>query len=126
MQFENLGSLITVAGTNNCLGYLMNFTGHGVFDANYGKVDISPEHVEAHNKALDEAMLKGLDENCNVGQYGTFYLDEKNRTIKTFLGRLVSDNVKINGRSVTFHRAGKKYRGRSSTQHDLFNFRRVA
>lgn len=128
MTFENLGSLITIKDTNNCLGYLMNFKDHGVFDASLGKVEVTPEQAETHNKLLDDAMLKGLDENCQVGQYGTFYVGQlQGRTaVKTFLGSLVSDDVAVSGQSLSFRRKGKTFKGRMSRQHDLFHFRRVA
>lgn len=41
------------------MGYLFNFEGHGVFSPD-GKVNISPKEVDAHNKALAEAEIKGL------------------------------------------------------------------
>jgi len=125
-NLENLGSLITYndEGTPRCLGYLMDFTGHGVFDANYGKVEVSPEHASIHNKLLDEAMLKGLDESCAVGQGGTFYY--VNGQVTTFMGTVVSENTRINGKSLTFQRGSKTYRGRLQKDADCFNFRRVA
>jgi hypothetical protein len=131
VTLENLGSLITYKGDDGrdtCLGYLFDFTGHGCFDAAVGKVEVTAEQRDAHNRLLDEAMLKGLDEKCEVGQHGTFYTAKDNgRTVvKTWIGTLVSSAVSINGRSLTFRRAGKVYRGRMSNQHDMFNFRRVA
>jgi hypothetical protein len=128
LSFENLGSLITIAGTDNCLGYLMTFDGRGTFDAEYGRVDISKENADTHNRLLDEAMLKGLDENCEVGMGGSFYAQKDKQgksVVKTFMGTLVSDNVTISGRVLTFRRAGKVYRGRTSLEFDLFNFKRV-
>lgn len=124
MKLENLGSIITIEGKDECLGFLMHFEGRGVYDAAYGLVDVSPEQADTHNKLLDEALLKGLDENCQVGQRGTFYF--VGNEIRTFLGTVVSDDLSINGRSVTFRRAGKTYKGRSSKQYDLFHFRRIA
>lgn len=138
MELENLGSLITIKDTNNCLGYLMDFKDKGVY-ATHGKVDVSPEDASTHNRLLDEAMLKGLDDNCQVGQGGSFYTgqnDNGRTVIKTFMGTLVSADTSVKtgrihprtGRKVvtlTFRRAGKVYRGRVSHEHDLFNFRRV-
>jgi len=130
-ELLNKGSLITYqgrSGEETCLGYLFNFPGRGFFDPSLGKIDVTPEEAKAHNSLLDEALLKGLDENCEVGQRGAFYLVEHNSrpAIKTFSGTIVSTDLSINGRSVTFRRSGKAYRGRSSAQYDLFNFRRVA
>ena len=108
------------------LGYLWQYPEHGIFDANFGKVSVSPEDVETHNKTLAEAEILGLD-NCEVGQHGIFYIVKKEgRTlIQTWTGTLVSDDTYINGRSLTFHRAGKTYRGTISRQHDMFKFRRI-
>lgn len=130
VALDNLGSLITYKDEDHdrCLGFLMNFTGHGVYDASLGKVAVTAEQAETHNRLLDEALLKGLDENCQLRQGGTFYVGKiDGRTaIKTFLGTLVSADVTTKGQSLTFRRQGKTYRGRMSKQHDLFNFRRVA
>lgn len=130
-QLQHLGSLITyndADGKGRCLGYLMHFEGHGVYDPDFGKVDVTPEQAEVHNKLLDEAMLKGLDASCEVGQGGSFYTQQRDgkTTIATFLGTLVSRNVVIRGNTLTFFRTGKVFRGRISTKHNLFNFRRVA
>ena len=128
---NNLGSLITYRANpsdekETCLGYLMDFTGHGIFDAYFGKVEISTEHAKAHNAALDEAMLKGLDESCQIGQGSTFYFNERKRKVSTFCGTLVSASVSLNGNSLTFHRKGRTYRGRLQKDADCFNFRRIA
>jgi hypothetical protein len=130
VALENLGSLITYkdGDQDRCLGYLMNFPGHGVYDASLGKMNVTPEEADIHNRLLDEALLHGLDENCQVGQGGTFYVGkhEGRTAVKSFIGTLVSADVSVNGRSVTFRRNGKTFRGRLSKQHNLFHFRRVA
>lgn len=146
LELENLGSIITIKGTSACLGYLMDFKEKGIFCPSYGEVSrygVTPENAEAHNKALDEAMLKGLDENCKIGEHGSFYLcGGKGRpyAIKTFLGTLVADestggvHVKTTKRinrfgecslSVWFWRGGKQYSGRTIAGADLLNFKRV-
>ena len=125
-ELENLGSLITIKGTNICLGPLMQFSGNGVFDATYGKVDVSAEEADAHNKAYDEASLKGLDESCQIGQGGTFYYNDKDRTVKTFNGTVVSIFVRRSGTTITFGRKGKIFRGRVQKEADCFNFRRIS
>jgi len=123
-ELEHIGSMITIKGTDNCLGYLMSFPGKGVYDATFGKIDITQEEADAHNKILDEAMLKGLDENCQVGQGGTFYFNEANRNVTTFMGTVVANAAK-NGKSITFSRNGKLYRGRTQKDADCFNFKRI-
>lgn len=124
---EGHGSMLTWQGTNQCLGHLMHFAGHGVYEPNVGRVDVTKADADAHNAALDKALIDGLDQNCQVGQGGSFYLGKQygKYKITTFTGLVVSEDVTVAGRSVTFRRAGKTFRGRSSTKHDLFNFRRV-
>ena len=124
-QLENKGSLITIAGTNQCLGYLMNFTGHGIFDANLGKLDLTPDEVKIHNDLLDKAMLEGLDK-CSIGQGGTFYFFPHKRTVGTFMGTLVSEKVHLSGKVITFFRNGHQYRGRLQKEAECFNFKRIA
>lgn len=130
MKLNHLGSLITVTqadGSECCLGYLIDFKGHGVFSPN-GKVEISKEHMEAHNKALEEAELKGLDENCQIGQHGTFYYI--NGTVQTFMGTKVNETIRLGGsnkrRTITFTRKGKVFRGVLRQDADCFNFKRIS
>jgi hypothetical protein len=150
-DFENLGSLITYTteGTTHVLGSLMHFAEHGTYDANFGVVPISKEHADIHNRLLDEAMLAGLDENCDIGQRGTFYAvkaDDGRVKVTTFMGTVVSehplvwtkgqsglsyrecDRIRQHGRIVTieFKRKGKVYQGRLQRDADCFNFRRIA
>ena len=129
-QLENFGSLITYKDgeVERAVGYLMNFEGHGIYDPTLGKVDVTPEQAKIHNEELDEATLKGLDVNCEVGQGGSFYLvrQDGKPVVKSFIGTLISDQCSVNGHIVTFMRNGKAFRGRTSSEHDLFNFKRVA
>ena len=120
-NLENLGSLITIADSNNCLGYLMNFPGHGIFDASLGKVDITPEQADIHNKLFDQALIKGLD-TCQVGQGNMFYWG--GNCFKTFMGTVVSYAVTRMGQSVTFMVKEKTFRGRLQKDADCFNFKR--
>ncbi len=126
----------THGGVTRCLGYLMDFKDKGVFDANFGKVDISPEHAKTHNEELDKALLIGLDK-CEIGQWGSFYVSEKPKepvAVKTFLGTVVSTDVSLykGGKAkktlqVTFRRNGRTYRGNwKRLESDLFDFKRIA
>lgn len=125
-DFEGLGGLITFKGTDppQVLGDLMYFAGRGVYDPTYGRVDVSPEHAAAHNKAWAEATIKGLDENCRPGQGGNFYVREPagpggEWAVTTFDGTVVAagDDVEVaarkpaNGRRVAFSRNGKLFAG---------------
>jgi hypothetical protein len=140
---ENLGSLITYKedGEDRCLGCLFHSEQHGTFDPTFGKVDVTKEQADIHNRLLDEAMLDGLDKNCEVGQGGTLYfkpgtngtpLDKRGphfvahcNQVTTWGGTVVSTNVEKKGNSITFKRAGKTYRGRLQRDADCFNFKRV-
>ena len=122
-NIENKGSLMTIAGTNQCLGYLMAFGSHGVFEPSIGKVDVTPEEATKHNECLATAEIKGMDDNCQIGQGGTFYYIRGQ--VQTFTGTVVSNEAKVNGKSITFTRQGKTYRGRLQKDADCFNFRRV-
>ena len=68
-ELQNLGSLITYkdGDKDRCLGYLLHAKGHGVYEPEFGRVDISPEQAKLHNELLDQALVDGLD-NCEVGQ----------------------------------------------------------
>jgi len=88
---------------------------------------LTKEQVEEHNRLLSEAELLGLDQNCQVGQHGTFYLrKEPVLSVITWMGVLVSDRVVVHGQTITFKRDGKAYRGRLRKDADCFNFRRVS
>lgn len=124
MKLKNIGSLITCG--DHCLGYLMNFAGHGVFSPD-GKVEVTPEQAEIHNKLLAEAEIEGLDNRCEVGMAGTFYLGITDgvKAVKTFTGTTVTTDVTVKGKSITFRRHGRVYRGREMKNAECFNFRRI-
>lgn len=127
-EIEGHGSLLTWKGTDECLGSLLHADGHGTFDPTYGRVDVSKEDADAHNKALDEAMLKGLDENCEVGQGGCFYyhaVANSPGVVTTFLGTVVAPVHEKTTRVIRFIRANKVYRGVLRPTMDLFSFKRV-
>jgi hypothetical protein len=126
--FEHLGSLITRGDTY--LSHLVYFAEHGVYEPNLGRVAIDPQYVEPHNQALDAALLAGLDNHCEIGQGGFFYLFRDAAgapAVKTFTGQLVSADVTVRGKTITFRRQGKTFRGRQSEpETDAFNFRRAS
>ena len=111
VEYEHLGSLITIKGTDRCLGYLFHAEGHGVFDP-IGRHDIDPKYVEPHNKALSQAEIKGLDENCQVGQGATFYLTDDKQSVRTWHGDIVS--VLKGKRPLQFVLKGKVFQGERS------------
>lgn len=136
VTLENLGSLITYKdnGTDHCLGSLFVHAGNA-YDPELGKVDVTEEQANTHNKLLDEALIKGLDERCQVGQGGTFYLHANASSphgwqVRTWTGVVVSDDVRVTNfvrkhRNVVFSRNGKKYKGRQRQDEDCFNFVRI-
>ena len=122
-ELENIGSLITIKGTNTCLGDLVFFPAPGVFDPTHGKVDITGEEANLHDVCLDNAGLACMDANCEVGQGSHAYL-QKDGNITTFIGTVVAKAV-VKGNSCSFQRAGKHYRGRLRKYCEAFNFKRV-
>lgn len=121
MTIENNQGLLTQ--NSQCIGYLFNFQGHGVYDPN-GKVDsITEEQAQAHNKLLSQGEILGLENNCQIGQRGTFYFIKG--AVQTWVGEIVDPRPTVNGQSITFKRAGKVFRGRLQKENDCFNFRRV-
>lgn len=111
-----------VAGTNQCVGYLFNFTGKGIFSPDGLIEEVTPEQMETHNKLLSQAEIAGLDK-CEIGQHGTFYY--VNGKVSTFTGEVVSTSILRNGKSITFQRNGKKFRGTLQQDADCFNFKRI-
>jgi len=129
MKLNHLGSLITAGdpgpdGKETCLGYLMNFNGRGIYSPN-GKVDITPEDCEAHNKALSQAEIDALDNNCEVGMHGTLYWSPPGG-VHTWIGTRVAD-YELNPKRthITFCRNGKVFTGRMQKDSDCFNFKRI-
>lgn len=123
----NVGGMLMVE-ENRPFGHLIHFEGKGVYDPSHGQVDVDPSLVDAHNTILDEALVKGLVENCKVGQGYFFYYRQKDgkTQVTTFTGVVVSDDVTLKGKSLTFTRLGKTYRGTLKKDEENFNFTRVA
>ena len=119
MEIDN--GLIMI-DSEHCAGYLFDFAGHGVYSPD-GKLEVTKARADEHNRLLAEAELSGLDQNCEVGQYGTFYFVKGQ--VQTWTGCVVSSDVTRKGQSVTFRRNGKVYRGRLQKNADCFNFRRI-
>lgn len=126
MNLKNHDGLWVDEDSGTCVGYLMDFKDKGVFSPD-GKVEITPEQAQKHNKLLSQGEILGLD-NCSVGQWGTFYYlrGSKGLKVQTFIGAVVSEDVTINGQSITFRRGGKVFRGRLQKDADVFNFKRIS
>jgi hypothetical protein len=125
-DIQNRGSLMTTFtnGLATCIGHMLFHEGRA-FEPN-GKLDltgITEAECATHNKLLDEALVKGLDENCKIKQGGIFYYVKGQVT--TFTGVLVSDNVSVQGASITFNRNGRTFRGRLTPDADCFSFKRI-
>ena len=119
-KLDNIGSLITFEDGDRtcCLGYLMHFEGRGVYDPTYGRVEVSPEDADEHNRLLDKGMVEGLDNQCEVGQGNCFYVSfaDGRWMVRTFTGTLISNRVRVvmkpRGMYFIFARDGRKFRGR--------------
>jgi hypothetical protein len=122
LELENKNGLF-VYGESRCLGYLIDFPGHGVYDAEHGRVDVPREDMDRHNEILDKMMIKGLDENCEIGQGHNFYvIGDK---VKTFLGVELGD-ARIRGSACSFTRKGKTFFAEISEEHEVAYFERIA
>ena len=123
------GSLMTYRdhGRERCLGYLFEFPGHGIFEPNFGKLEVTAEEAKTHNRWLSQGEIAGLDQHCAVGMGGTFYTRRaQSRTIVvTWLGEEVSREVRVKGSVLTFRRKGMTFRGRLRREQDAFGFRRI-
>jgi len=110
-----------------CFGFLMNFTGNGIYEPNFGRMPVSPQEADIHNRLLSEGSIKGLDENCKVGMMGTFYVGKNGEqpVVQTWTGEEVSRDVEVHGQTITFRRKGKTFRGRLHKDADYFGFKRI-
>ena len=104
-DLENLGSMVTVKESNTCLGYLMDFREHGIFDASYGKVPLTKEEKDTHNQLLDKAILEGMD-TAKAGQFMPIppYFNVKERKLTTFIGTVLQGNVTVTSGQVTLEK----------------------
>lgn len=124
---------LLMIGNRRCLGFLLDFTscGRGVYDAEYGLVDVTPEQAKRHNELLSEGQILGLDKNCEVGQCGSFYVHERTDgtgyEVRTFIGTRVDEWSRRDGRSLEFFRKGELFRGRlPGDGGNLFSFKRIS
>src|SRR5438045_2807096 len=125
-EILNRGSLMTYQenGTERCLGYLMEFTGRGIFDSKFGKLEVSSAEAKTHNQLLSRGEIEGLDGNCAVGLGGMFYLstEDARPIVTTWTGEVVSQEVCTKSRVITFKRKGMTFRGRRREDEDAFFF----
>ncbi len=126
---ENKGSLITYrdCDSDRCLGYLFHSPEHGTYDPTFGRVEVTREEAETHNRLLSQAEIEGLDKNCAIGMCGNFYYRSMlPRKVVTWHGDLVSDHVDVRGGVIQFYRNGMTFRGRLRKDSDFFTFERIA
>ena len=123
------GSLMTWQdnGQERCLGYLFEFPGHGIFEPNFGKLEVTSGEAARHNRLLSQGEIQGLDNHCAVGMGGLFYTRKVDgqTCVVTWLGEEVSRNVQVHGNVITFQRKGMGFRGRLRQHEDAFAFRRI-
>jgi hypothetical protein len=122
MTLENNHGLFIDKEKNQVLGYLFNFSVHGVYSPD-GKTAILPAEADTHNRILSDAEREGLLK-CKIGQCGTFYY--KAGKVQTWIGDLVSDRVTVNGQSITFRVGNMTFRGRLPKDANCFNFKRIS
>ena len=111
-----------------CVGYLFDFGEHGIH-APTGRTEVTPEQMQRHNELLSQGEILGLEQNCEVGMYGTFFHRRNadgTHTVHTWIGTRVDDWCRVSGMSITFRRKGRVFRGRLSKHADAFNFRRIS
>lgn len=103
---------LLVEGDNTAVGYLIFDPSGRAFDPNGFVPGVTKDEGEDHNQLLDEMLLTGLDENCEIGQGNYFYVDMKSRRITTWHGtELGKGSVDERNRYLTFARKGKTFRG---------------
>ena len=95
MKINNIdGFLVTeIDGEEVCLNYLVVYEDN-VFEPGLGKIPVAPAAADRHNKLLDEAICKSLDQMA-VGQTVFLYVsmrDDRPRVI-TWLGSLITHDV---------------------------------
>lgn len=122
------GGLFTYPGTNVFVNYLFKFKEHGWFSPEQS-IECTDEEAKQHNEVLDDMLALGCANNCEIGQWGTFYYDrptqDHGHRVRTWLGKTISDRVTVNGRSITFKMGEKVFRGRLPKDADVFNFKRI-
>ncbi len=72
-QYENISGILIKRGTDECAGYIFNFTGHGAFaPGNKVETETGPtqEEIDTHNAILANAEKQAM---IDRGK-GTFYL----------------------------------------------------
>jgi hypothetical protein len=132
-RLENKGSLITYKDDGNdvCLGALWYAEGHGCYDPTHGRVDVTKEEAEIHNRELDKAMLAGLDNQCQVGQGAMFYShpmagETSNIKVTTFNGTLVATAHRYGKVMLAFTRHGRGFSGRIRKDANCVWFKRIS
>jgi len=123
------GSLMTHRDNRRerCFGYMFEFPGHGIFEPTFGRLDVSSEDAKTHNQLLSQGEIAGLDQNCAVGMGGMLYTRKQNgkSLVTTWLGEVISRDVRVRGESITFQRNGMTFRGRLRNNQDCFGFKRI-
>jgi hypothetical protein len=133
-ELEHTASLITYNdehGEDTCLGALFFWPGQGCFDPTFGEVDVTQEEAEIHNRLLDEAMLSGLDNGCEIGQGALFCATRGPRqdryiTVTTFNGTPVGAATMSGSRTLSFSRGSRQFRGVIRKDQDAVFFRRIS
>jgi len=115
-------------GAKRSLGYLRITEDQGIIEPSFGKIDVTPEVATIHNQTLSRAQIDGLDQRCAIGQTGVLYIRkvEGRWLVETWIGELISRDVEVAGRKLTFRRKGKTFRGTMHQDEGCLHWRRVS
>jgi len=122
----NKGSLMTFKdGETEChLGYLIDFGDKGIFEPTLGRVAVMKSEADEHNRLLSKGEVEGLD-TCPIGIGRDFFLSKDKKAVTTWKGDVVSTEVRVKGKVITFYRGKKTFSGRLRKNTDSIYFQRV-
>src|SRR5262245_32735471 len=111
------------------LGDLLDVAGRGCYDPVHGRVDVSREEAETHNRIPGRMLIGDLDGRCAVGQGGDCYVRRRadgSWQVTTWAGDVVAEEVAVEGRVFAFTRKGRRFRGTKPRDADYVFFRRIS
>lgn len=125
IQVDDAGLVVLATNPSRVCGYLLELQGK-VFDADLGRVEVTPEQAKEHNRVFDEMIVDGLAK-CPIGKGNTFYHQEHEGThqVITWWGTMIDPRARVAGQTITFQYRGMIFRGRLGREHECFNFRRI-
>jgi len=115
-------------GAKRSLGYLRITKDEGIIEPSFGKIDVTTEAAQVHNQTLSRAQIDGLDHRFVIGGCGVLYIRKEDGrwVVETWIGELVSPDVEVVGRVLTFRRKGRTFRGTMHQDEGCFHWRRIS